>query len=170
MTRIKSRFWRAWTRCASARACISAPTDARGLNHLVSRWWITASTRRWQDTVTSGSLQADGGIRVKGQRPGHPDGNSGKNREKSALGGTHHASCRRQVRRNGYKGVWRLHGVGVSVVNALSTHLTATVARDGQRHRAMKGHSDDRRRVCGKIDVKPEPRSSSIRTRKFLKR
>jgi DNA gyrase subunit B len=68
--------------------------------------------------------------------------------------------------KNTYKVSGGLHGVGVSVVNALSEKLVATVDRDGQRHQMsfVRGQTTQKLTVLGKtkstgttITFKPDP-------------
>jgi DNA gyrase subunit B len=62
---------------------------------------------------------------------------------------------------NSYKVSGGLHGVGVSVVNALSEHLTLTIARNGQLYsRSMPSASPSTPRVVGDA---PERNGTEIR-------
>jgi DNA gyrase subunit B len=68
--------------------------------------------------------------------------------------------------KNSYKVSGGLHGVGVSVVNALSEKLTVTVDRDGARHQMsfVRGHTTQKLTVIGMaagtgttVHFKPDP-------------
>ncbi len=73
--------------------------------------------------------------------------------------------------KNSYKVSGGLHGVGVSVVNALSEKLTATVDRDGARHQMsfVRGHTTQKLSVIGMaadtgttISFKPDPQIFTV--------
>ncbi len=82
-------------------------------------------------------------------------------------------SCRRQVRRWGYKVSGGLHGVGASVVNALSTWLEVRVYQDGKiyQQRYERGKVMYPLKVVGEcMRTNTEPRFISCRTRRSLRR
>ncbi|HET7487941.1 MAG TPA: DNA topoisomerase (ATP-hydrolyzing) subunit B [Acidimicrobiales bacterium] len=113
-------------------------TSASGLHHLV--WEVVDNS---VDEAMAGfcttievTLLADGGCRVVDDGRGIPVDRHPQHRSKSGVeialtmlnaGGKFGGS--------GYKVSGGLHGVGVSVVNALSSRLVVEVDRDGSRHR-----------------------------------
>ena len=73
--------------------------------------------------------------------------------------------------RNSYKVSGGLHGVGVSVVNALSERMTVTVDRDGARHQMsfVRGQTTQKLTVIGMapgtgttVSFKPDPQIFSV--------
>ncbi len=73
--------------------------------------------------------------------------------------------------KDSYKVSGGLHGVGVSVVNALSEKLTVTVDRDGARHQMtfVRGHTSQKLTVIGMaagtgttVTFKPDPEIFSV--------
>jgi DNA gyrase subunit B len=133
-------------------------TGLAGLHHLV--WEVVDNA---VDEAMAGSatrvdvtLLADGGCRVQDNGRGipvdpYPSGpHKGKSTVEVVLTVLHAGG---KFGGNGYKVSGGLHGVGVSVVNALSERLVVDVDRDGNRYRqefAKGGKTQSKLEVVGK--------------------
>ncbi len=112
-------------------------TDVRGLHHLL--WEIVdnaidESMAGYCDNIDI-VLQADGGVRVWDNGRGIPvdvHSKTGKSALETVMTILHAGG---KFGGGGYKVSGGLHGVGASVVNALSEKVIATVHRDGKLHR-----------------------------------
>ena len=115
-------------------------TGVEGLHHLV--WEIVNNSidevMAGRATTVDVTLLADGGVRVSDDGAGipvdkHKTGSmAGKSALQTVLTVLHAGG---KFGGGGYKVSGGLHGVGVSVVNALSTRLVAEVRRDGKIYR-----------------------------------
>ena len=121
------RFLRVWSRTASL-ACISAQMSglsvaAEILDNAMDEAVTGKGTRIDLELAKDQTVMRDNGRGIPTDR--HP-----KFESKSALSDPYYAPFWWQIWREAYETSGGLHGVGLSVVNALSDALTVEVARD----------------------------------------
>ncbi|MBR2675675.1 MAG: DNA topoisomerase IV subunit B [Solobacterium sp.] len=154
-------------------------TDSHGLHHLI--WEIVDNA---VDEALNGygkkitiTLNEDGSCTVEDEGRGMPIGThpSGKNTLEVIFTVLHAGG--KFTSEGGYKTAGGLHGVGASVVNALSEWLIAEVAHDGKLVRLRFDHGDKKvgkleqlgntNRTGSKITFKPDPKIFSTTEFKF---
>ncbi len=154
-------------------------TDSHGLHHLI--WEIVDNA---VDEALNGygkkiqiTLNEDGSCTVEDEGRGMPFGKhaSGKNTLEVIFTVLHAGG--KFTSEGGYKTAGGLHGVGASVVNALSEWLVVEVAHDGKLVRMRFDHGDKKigkleelgktNRTGSKITFKPDPKIFSTTDFKF---
>mgnify|MGYP000860573759 FL=1 len=145
-------------------------TDSHGLHHLI--WEIVDNS---VDEVLNGygkkitiTLNQDGSCSVEDEGRGMPIGrhSSGRNTLEVIFTVLHAGGKFTSL--GGYKTAGGLHGVGASVVNALSEWLEAEVCHDGRRVRLRFEHGDQKigrledlgatSKSGSKVTFKPDPK------------
>ena len=142
-------------------------TDSQGLITACGRSSTTPWTRPWPASATtlSWSLHTDGSVEVADNGRGIPVDKE----PKTGLSGVEvvltklHAGAK--FGNSSYNAVGGLHGVGSSVVNALSSRLDVEVDRDGKTHH-MTFHQGHPGVYTDADPANPSPDSPFKRTRK----
>ena len=124
-------------------------TGPSGLHHLV--WEVVDNS---VDEAMAGyctqidvTLLADGGCRVKDNGRGIPvEPQRSSTPALRGRAGAHHPARGGQVRGRRVQGVGGLHGVGVSVVNALSSKLVLEIDRGGKHYVAEFAGGGERKK------------------------
>ena len=125
--------------------------DVTGLHHLVyraRRQRDRRGTRPATATTISVVVHADDSVTVEDNGRGIPVGRAPRSQIASRRGRHDGPPRRRQVRRQRYKVSGGLHGVGVSVVNALASVLALEIKREGKVWRQTTPRRSRRRRLA----------------------
>ena len=134
MMQAPSRSWRGSSPSGGAPACSSAARTC-GLHHLVYEIVDNSVDEALAGSLLTGSLitiHQDERVSVADNGRGIPV-DAHRTHNVRGPGADHdHPPRRRQVRRRGYKVSGGLHGVGASVVNALSRWCRVEVRKDGK--------------------------------------
>ena len=171
-------FWKDWKRYANVRVCILEVYPRKGLNHLIYEIVDNAVDEHLAGycSLINVVLEKDGSCTVTDNGRGIPVDmhEKGMSAERLVFTTLHAGG---KFDNSAYKTSGGLHGVGSSVVNALSTYLDIKVSRDGYVHHDHyeTGSSDSRtgKRTPSKDlarQEKPEPVSTFFRIRRFLRR
>ena len=168
-----SRCSKAWTPSANDRACTSATPPRAVCTTWSTKSLTTPSTNTWPaDATTSRSRSTpDGSVSIMDDGSGIPVGPyqhpnpklNGRPTVEIVMTVLHAGG---KFDHDSYKVSGGLHGVGASVVNALSEYLEVEVARDGKLHAMSfeRGVVSEELHVIGersktgtKITFKPDP-------------
>ena len=141
-------------------------TGERGLHHLVSEVVdnsVDEAMAGFCDTIDV-RLLAEGGIRVADNGRGIPVKEHPTEKIPAVTLALTVLHAGGKFGDGGYKVSGGLHGVGVSVVNALSAHLTVEVLRDGYRWEQSFSLGDPGRAAGAQGAVRPRPAPPSPST------
>ena len=131
---IKSRCWKGSMPSGSGRRCTSAARASMDCIISSTKSSTTVWTSTWRASVrrSRSLIHIDGSVTVVDNGAWHSDRDAFHSKEVGCRSGAYRAARRRKFEQGAYTVSGGLHGVGISVVNALSEWLELEIWQDGQ--------------------------------------